>query len=84
MRGSGSSQHLPPCSLPAPQGPLGTTNFRLLEEACMIQTLRDAEALVFMERNFPAVSWRGEALRWAEALQPTSASLQRVTKLVTS
>ena len=37
------------------KGPLGTTNFRLLEEACMIQTLRDAEALVFMEKNFPGV-----------------------------
>ena len=37
------------------QGPLGAINFRLLEEACMIQTLRDAEALVFMERNFPMV-----------------------------
>jgi len=38
------------------KGPLGTTNFRLLEEACMVQTLRDAEALVFMERNFPAMA----------------------------
>ena len=28
---------------------------RLLEEANMVQTLRDAEAMVFMERNFPQV-----------------------------
>jgi hypothetical protein len=28
---------------------------RLLEEAKMIQTLRDADALVFMEKNFPQV-----------------------------
>lgn len=39
-------------------GPLGTTNYRLLEQAAMIQTLKDAEALVFMEKNFPQMSDR--------------------------
>eukprot|EP00195_Chlamydomonas_chlamydogama_P004184 CAMPEP_0202922934 /NCGR_PEP_ID=MMETSP1392-20130828/78183_1 /ASSEMBLY_ACC=CAM_ASM_000868 /TAXON_ID=225041 /ORGANISM="Chlamydomonas chlamydogama, Strain SAG 11-48b" /LENGTH=278 /DNA_ID=CAMNT_0049616589 /DNA_START=278 /DNA_END=1115 /DNA_ORIENTATION=- len=34
-------------------GPLGLMNLRLLEQAMMIQTLRDADALVFMEKNFP-------------------------------
>ena len=28
---------------------------RLLEQAAMVQTLTDAEALVFMEKNFPQV-----------------------------
>jgi len=39
-------------------GPMGTINFRLLEQASLLQTLKDAEALVFMERNFPQMADR--------------------------
>ncbi|GLC45969.1 hypothetical protein PLESTB_001624500 [Pleodorina starrii] len=34
-------------------GPMGAVNYRLLELLLMVQTLRDAEALVFLERTFP-------------------------------
>ncbi|KXZ43417.1 hypothetical protein GPECTOR_91g571 [Gonium pectorale] len=34
-------------------GPMGAINFRLLELLRMVQTLRDAEALLFLERTFP-------------------------------
>ncbi|GLI71161.1 hypothetical protein VaNZ11_016227 [Volvox africanus] len=34
-------------------GPMGTINFRLLELLLMVQTLRDAESLVFLEQTFP-------------------------------
>ncbi|EFJ49070.1 hypothetical protein VOLCADRAFT_104506 [Volvox carteri f. nagariensis] len=34
-------------------GPMGIINFRLLELLLMVQTLRDAEALVFLEHTFP-------------------------------
>ncbi|GIM14470.1 hypothetical protein Vretimale_17421, partial [Volvox reticuliferus] len=34
-------------------GPMGTINFRLLELLLMVQTLRDAESLVFLEHTFP-------------------------------
>ncbi|KAG2424463.1 hypothetical protein HXX76_014515 [Chlamydomonas incerta] len=34
-------------------GPMGATNFRLLELLQMVQTLRDAEALVFLDKTFP-------------------------------
>lgn len=37
-------------------GPMGSINYTLLEEAYMIQVLRDADALVFMERTFPQAS----------------------------
>jgi hypothetical protein len=39
-------------------GALGAINYKLLEEAKMIQTLRDADALVFMEKNFPQMADR--------------------------
>lgn len=34
------------------QGPMGQTNYRLLELVKMVQTLRDAEGLVFMQHSF--------------------------------
>ncbi|KAG2488078.1 hypothetical protein HYH03_013381 [Edaphochlamys debaryana] len=34
-------------------GPMGSVNYRLIELLLMVQTLRDSEALVFLEHSFP-------------------------------
>jgi len=50
-------------------GPLGMINYRLLEQASMVQTLRDADALVFMERSFPQMVAALEADKVLEQLK---------------
>ncbi|KAL6751171.1 hypothetical protein V8C86DRAFT_2784137 [Haematococcus lacustris] len=56
--------------------PLGGVNYRLVEEAVMVQTLMDAQALVFMEKSFPQMFVRLDA---EEVLAQLTRELSRVS-----
>ncbi|KAG2430982.1 hypothetical protein HYH02_013515 [Chlamydomonas schloesseri] len=58
-------------------GPMGATNYRLLELLQMVQTLRDAEALVFLDKTFPRMF---EELPADEVLAAVKRELAGVSK----